>query len=433
MSKVRTLGLFYGNLSLGGIQRGASFQIPMFASWGCRVVLLTVQPAGPEDYVIPGAAKRVVVGAPTLEERSSSVEKAVREHGIDLVIYHIAYSASDMQADIAGAHRGGAKTAVFWHSVFSHFWLRKHRQFETKGLFDVCLESDAMITLTRTDESFFRMLGIPSLAIPYSDPDLMGEFVRKENPRRVLWMSRFIELKRPLDAVRIFEKVLARFPDAEFYVLGESKEPRYSVDPRPYVSRHPELAKAVHFEGFKKDVRPYLEKCGVGLVTSRFEGYGHAIVEMKMASMPVVAYSMPYLDTLKPDSGAVCVPQGDIDAAAAAICRLFDSPEEFRRQGEKARSSFFEITSTDQKASYGRLFRNVETGDFSDMTVPDVSTAKSAVETAIEHAGWALRLMDLTVREEWRQDRSYRLGRILTWPYRKAKRILRRIVGREAR
>ena len=42
--KTKTLGLLYGNLSLGGIQRGASFQIPMFKAMGYRIVVLSVQP-----------------------------------------------------------------------------------------------------------------------------------------------------------------------------------------------------------------------------------------------------------------------------------------------------------------------------------------------------------------------------------------------------
>ncbi len=427
----KTLGLIYGNLSLGGIQRGASFQIPMFKAMGYRIVVLTVQPPADCEYSIPEIDVRVCIGAGDAETRSTNVEAAAREHGLDLIVHHAAYDSAMLSADIAGARRADVPVVIFWHNVFSHFYLRKFRQLEAKGLFDACRAATAMITLTKTDEAFFRMLGIPALAIPYSDPDMMAGFVRRENPRRLVWMNRFIEQKRPVDAVRIFEKVLARHPDSEMYVLGEAKEAQYAADPRPYVAARPALAKAVHFEGFQKDVRPYLEKCGVGLITSRFEGYSHTIVEMKMASMPVVAYAMPYLDTLKPDSGAICVPQEDVDAAADAIIGLFDNPEEFKRQGEKARESYFDIVSTDQEAAYGRLFAAVESGAMDELREIEPKYAHSVAETFVEHADWALRLMDRTVREEtgravrdeWMHDRSYRLGRILTWPYRKLKRV----------
>ena len=431
--KTKTLGLLYGNLSLGGIQRGASFQIPMFKAMGYRIVVLSVQPPADCEYSIPEIDVRVCIGAQTPDLRAQNVETAAREHKLDLVVHHAAYDAAMLSADIEGARRAGVPVVVFWHNVFSHFYLRKFRQLEARGLFDACRGAVTMITLTKTDEAFFRMLGIPALAIPYSDPDMMSSFVRRETPHRLLWMNRFIEQKRPIDAVRIFEKVLARHPDSQMYILGESKEAQYAADPRPYAAARPALAKAVHFEGFQKDVRPYLEKCGVGLITSRFEGYSHTIVEMKMASMPVVAYAMPYLDTLKPDSGAICVPQEDIDAAADAIIRLFDDPAEFRRQGEKARESYFDIVSTDQEAAYGRLFAAVESGAMDELREIEPMYAHSVAETFVEHADWALRLMDRTareetdraIREEWAHDRSYRLGRILTWPYRKLKRLLK--------
>lgn len=437
--KIRTLGLVYGNMTLGGIQKGASFQIPMFKAWGFRVVVLTNTPASDKDYVVPGIDARVCVGVYPFDhaKRADNIEKAVREHGIDLVIHHDAYTEREPKADIEGAARAGVPVVVFWHSVFSHFFLRKSRQLEARGVFEACRKAAVMITLSKTDEAFFRMLGVPSLAIPYSDPDAMEGTVRHEFSKRLLWMGRFVELKRPLSAIQIFERVLARCPDAELYVLGEAKPDMPEYDPRPYVAARPALARAVHFEGFQKDVRPYLEKCGLGLVTSRFEGYSHAIVEMKMAAMPVVAFDMPYLDTLRPGSGATCVPQEDVEAAAEAVMSLLCDRAEYGRQSELARKSYFEIVSTDQRKSYRRLFDAVESGMYDGFLAIEPYFAHLAVKTFVGHADMALRLADRTVREEtecavrneWAHDRSYRLGRVITWPYRAVKRLVKKLAG----
>ena len=434
--KIRTLGLVYGNLTLGGIQKGATFQIPMFKSWGFRVVVLTNTPPSEKDFAVSGIDARVCVGVYPFDhaKRADNIERAVREHGINLIIHHDAYTEREPKADIEGATRAGVPVVIFWHSVFSHFFLRRGRQHEARGVFEACRNAAAMIALSKTDEAFFRMMGVPALAIPYSDPDKMAGISRGSPSRHVLWMGRFVELKRPLAAIQIFERVLARCPDAELHILGEPKPDAPEFDPRPYVSARPALAKAVHFEGFQKDVRPYLEKCGVGLVTSRFEGYSHAIVEMKMAAMPVVAFDMPYLDTLRPGSGAICVPQEDIDAAADAIIFLLGDSAEYGRQSELARKSYFEIVSTDQEKSYRRLFDAVESGGYDGLRAIEPNFAHLVVETFVGHADMSLRLADRTareetdsaVREEWAHDRSYRLGRILTWPYRTAKRLLRR-------
>ena len=172
---------------------------------------------------------------------------------------------------------------------------------------------------------------------------------------------------------------------------------------------------------------------GVGLVTSRFEGYCHSIVEMKMAAMPVVSYSMPYLDTLKPDSGAICVPQGEVGAAADAIVRLFGDVAEWRRQGMLARHSYEELASVDEEGNYGKLFEWLKSGVGDKGGAISSRHARSVAETFVEHAHAALEIMDRkvrdetdrTVRDEWAHDRSYRLGRILTWPYRYVKRVFR--------
>ena len=156
--KTKTLGLLYGNLSLGGIQRGASFQIPMFKAMGYRIVVLSVQPPADCEYVIPEIDVRVCIGADSAETRSKNVETAAREHGLDLIVHHAAYDAAMLSADIEGARRAGVPVVIFWHNVFSHFYLRKFRQLEAKELFAACRAATAMITLTKTDEAFFRMM-----------------------------------------------------------------------------------------------------------------------------------------------------------------------------------------------------------------------------------------------------------------------------------
>ena len=139
--------------------------------------------------------------------------------------------------------------------------------------------------------------------------------------------------------------------------------------------------------GFQKDVRPYLEAAGAGLVTSKFEGFCHSIVEMKMASIPVVAYEMPYLLTIDEGTGAFQVPQGDIEAAASVLAKLFHNPKECFRQGELARKSFELLSSFDHRKSYERLFADLTKpqGESSLLSF-DPDAARNAMRVLIEHA-----------------------------------------------
>ena len=428
---MNTLGLIYATLGKGGIERGASFQIPMFRKAGWRVVVFTSFPASENDYRISSDFVHVCIGADDTADRSRRLSEALREQGVDLLVHHDAYRADVLASDLSAARAAGVKAIVFWHSVFSHFLLRRGRQLEAKALFEACRLADAMITLTAADAAFFRLYGIPAEAIPYADPDLMKGFVRAAWPRRMVWMGRFVELKRPLDAVKIAERVVARFPDAELAMLGDGEE---LSAVRDYLACRPALARAVRLEGFQANVRPFLEASGVGLVTSRFEGYCHAAVEMQMASLPIVAYEMPWLDALNAASGVEQVAQGDVAAAAEAVCRLFDDPEACRSAGVRARAAYDGVVAPrDQVAAHAEFFGRVRRGDLDDLRRIEPEAARVAIDTLVLHADQALRLAAEDVRAEERAafaralaaNRSYRLGRALAWPWRKCRDIFR--------
>ena len=432
---IKTIALLYHGLGKGGIERSASFQLPMFRRMGLRVVVFTDTEMPEDEYANGGDFERVsladFVGDPVLHARE--LHREMRRRNVDLLIHHDAYIPDRLRMDVRAARTAGAAVVVFWNSVFTHFLIRPGRQFEAKALFDACREAMAMLTLTHTDEAFFRMFGLPAFAMPFSDPDLMKDFVRRQWPHRILWLGRLVELKQPVHALTILERVREKIPDAELILLGDG-DAEIERGISDWLAAHPECARFVRREGFRKDVRPYLEEAGVGLVTSRFEGYCHSIVEIKMASMPVVAYSMPYLDTLKPGSGALVVPQGDVDAAAEAIVRLFEDPDELRRQGELARRSYDQLASVDEECNYRRFFKWLESGESGDAMSISPQYARSVAETFVEHLHSALGIIgrsaqleiDRAVREEWAHDRSYRLGRIVTWPYRTIKRLLMR-------
>ncbi len=350
----------------GGIQRGASFQVDQFRGWGYDPVVLTEKDLGHDAG------------------RMDRLAAILRERQIDLVIEHDAYSEEKLSADISASRSAEVPIVVFWHSVFS--WMFANGTANAADVMGVLSKADALITLSPTDEAFFRLLGCRALSIPYCDADLMGGFERKGHPHRILWMGRLVGLKRPMDAIRILERVKTEIQDAELVMLGEgSRDVLRQIE--GYLERRPALRGAVELAGFQKDVRPYLEASGVGLVTSKFEGYSHAVVEMKMASMPVVSYSMPYLVTLKDGSGAVQVPQGNVDAAAAEIVKLFSDGDLCVRLGKAARSSYERIAAFDQRGAYERLFADLgKPREASSLLSVDFDAAGNAARIFAEHA-----------------------------------------------
>jgi glycosyltransferase involved in cell wall biosynthesis len=93
------------------------------------------------------------------------------------------------------------------------------------------------------------------------------------------------------------------------------------------------IADRVLFAGFVADPAPYYAHGDIFVLPSRWEGFGHVIVEAMACGLPVIAFDCPYgpADILGSGEGGMLVPPEDVDALAAAIDRLLDSPAERAR------------------------------------------------------------------------------------------------------
>ena len=398
----KTIGLIYFSLSTGGIQRGASFLIPQFVAWGYKVVVLTVVDPTPEEYDVKCDYVRVGLGhhavAPlekALKIRAARMEKAVRDHHIDLVIHHSPYSLPLLTQDVDLLHRLGVKVVVHWHSVFSDKYVRGDQQLNAAAFYDVCRRLDGLITLSHTDATAFTLLGCRACCIPYADVDLLPNWTRSAAAPapEIVWIGRFWDVKKPLDAVKIVERLLDRMPTAHLTLLGRG-DPGTLRRVRAYVANHSRLAKAVTFAGFQRDVTPFLKSAGVGLLTSRFEGYCHSLVEMKMAGLPAVVYAMPYLDTAQPDTGVVSVPQDDVAAAADAIAAVLNDADRYARLSREARTAYEKIAAFDSATAYRDFFDRV----FNEKPMPPVDMGAErlgiVLRTFVEHAHGGFRDME---------------------------------------
>lgn len=419
---MKTIGLIYFSLSTGGIQRGASFVIPMLASWGYRIVVLTAVDPSPEEYDVNCPYERVgigrdpVTGETDLAARARRLEWAIRTYHIDLIIHHSPYSLPLLSQDVALMKRLGVKAVVHWHSVFSDKYVRGDQQLNASGFFDVCRQLDGLITLSEADATAFTLLGCRARCIPYSDADLLPDYVRGERDysHGILWIGRYWDVKRPLEAVKIVEKVRERVPDATLTMIGRG-DPGVRRKVCAYLAARPELAKAVRLAGFQRDIVPFLKAAGVGLLTSRFEGYCHALVEMKMAYLPAVCYAMPYLDTARPETGVLDAPQLDVQGAADRIVELFTDPAKTAALGRTARAAYEKIKSFDSETAYRDFFDRV----FAAREMPPVDmrpeTLATVMRTLVEHVDGGFRDMSAPVekgfvakyRRIWREEGWY--------------------------
>lgn len=389
----KTLGFICGSLRPGGIERVIVRLIPLFVAKGYKVILMTGAPVSPDEYPLPEGCERVIVGRYGARgvDRLQRIKLTMLRYGIDTVIDHEYYQL-EIEREIDAIHALGARVIVHHHSVFSNMYLRNDRQFALPELLKGYRKADAIITLSDIDEKFFRIMGCAARRITDPLPDIPP--VSHEGPRGhvILWVARFVSGKRPLDAVRIAEKVLESIPDARLIMLGDG-EARQVAAVREYLSARPKLAAAVSLEGYCSDVIAYAKKADVFLTTTKFDGFSLSILEAKAAALPVVSYAMPYLESIRPGTGALTVPQGDIEAAAEAIVGLFGDSDGWEKLSRQARVSYEHFSNYDQWAQYESLFASLG----SDRARPDMTcdceSMRVILETLLEHVGISFQML----------------------------------------
>lgn len=79
------------------------------------------------------------------------------------------------------------------------------------------------------------------------------------------------------------------------------------------------LKEQVVFAGEVDDVQPYYDGACLVLSCSRIEGAPVTFYEAKSNGMPIIAYSLPFVDGMTESDGTVVVSQGDIRSMACAI------------------------------------------------------------------------------------------------------------------
>ncbi|HEX6662108.1 MAG TPA: glycosyltransferase family 4 protein, partial [Gaiellaceae bacterium] len=146
-----------------------------------------------------------------------------------------------------------------------------------------------------------------------------------------------LEPQKGIDvALQALPDVVGRHPRAELVVLGEGPQ-RADLE---------ELARSLgvpaHFPGRVPDVSAWLRRADVLVHPVRWEGFGLALLEAMLASLPVVASRVSAIPEIVVDGETgLLVPPDDPAALADAITRILADPGGFGERGrERARSEF---------------------------------------------------------------------------------------------
>lgn len=187
-----------------------------------------------------------------------------------------------------------------------------------------------------------------------ANPKTSGESTQPERPftaAMVGILSRSKGCREFLEAARICSEqgLPIRFV---FFGFG-AKPARWGIDwllsllgiwedfgdeAREFVLRHG-LSDRVHFEPFTPNLPQIYQNVDVVCFPSHLDAPGRPIFEAGFFGVPsIAAISAPMPDTFRPEESGIVIPAGDAEKLAAAIARLFASPDDRARMGTAARA-----------------------------------------------------------------------------------------------
>ena len=154
-------------------------------------------------------------------------------------------------------------------------------------------------------------------------------------PRRILTVACLREEKRIDVLIAAAPTILAKYPDAEFWIAGDGSCRELLVT----LARDLGVLPRFRFLGHREDVAALLSEADLFVLPSRSEAFPNAVTEAMAAGLPVVATAVGGIPELVTDgqTGRL-VPTGDPMALARAVLDLLDQPSraaEFGRAGRR--------------------------------------------------------------------------------------------------
>lgn len=387
--KIQKVGIFNEAISTGGVERCISYFIPMFQKMGYEVVLFTESYPEEDAFEIHPDMRIVLPGRKPRDrehwiERAGILAEAIESAGIDVLHYN-SYWKSDLVFDelvcklVSKVH-----FILHHHNVFSAMLARGNPIFG--NAIDLYSMSDAIVTMSRIDQLYFRLRGLPAVYIP----NPIGNIVRASSGSdeyAIVWSGRFVpNHKQPIEMLAILEQVKRSIPSVKLYMVGDGADDvRMSLE--DYVDVHG-LKQNIEFTGFVSDVDRYYKKASVMVMTSCIEGFPMVVSECKSHCLPLVVYDLPYVEMIRDGAGVIRVPQGDRSAVASAVVQLLSDKSLCHRTGEAGFESLSSYSMSIVEGMWSQLFAYLSGIEGIDLQTPDCNSedVNILVNTLTYHA-----------------------------------------------
>jgi len=223
----------------------------------------------------------------------------------------------------------------------------------------VMLLSDRLIFITGAVRDQFSSARLRGKGRVIYDGIAVSEFDESEpendrDPVVITSVGRLAPYKGQEILIQAIDTAVRRGIDLEAFIVGDVYGDRHEYRTKlQSMASELGLVERVHFTGFQSDVRPFLRRCNIFVLSSvRAEGLGIVMLEAMAAGRAIIATDGGGAPEVVTDGeNGVLIPPGNSDKMADAIVRLASNGNERKqlaaRGKETVKSRFSETAMVD--------------------------------------------------------------------------------------
>lgn len=347
----------------GGAQRTLINLAASFRQAGHQVTLAAAQPDGPARAWIDPQVRTVPVGRGQLRYALFPLARLMRDERPDVVLSSVL--DANIVAVAARALAGPPRPKLVVRETNSHrargdigFLRRRLTRFSYP-------RADAVVALSEgVRRELIEDYALPAASVvtihnPVEFDALAAEARQAPAPpvaKDGVWIMGVGRLIRQKGFDRLIQAVAQlKRPDVRLVLVGEGP------DREALVAQARDLGVTLIMPGFVPQPVHWLSAADLFVLSSRWEGFGHVIVEAMAAGAPVIAFDCPHgpRDIVRDRDTGLLVADGDETALTRAIAELLDDRDLAKRLSTNATRDAARFSSAGIADQYLKLFSSL--------------------------------------------------------------------------
>lgn len=327
------------SLGGGGAERALINLASGFSDDGDVVTIITISREPDDAYPVPGGVERMALDLGGDGSLAQKIERSLRrfialrrtiiETEPDVVISFQDVTNVTTLIALVGAQ---VPVIVSEHNdpvtqpIRSRLWGMLRRVMYPRA--------ERLVSVSNGIDTFFEWMPPEKRAIIPNPLPTMPLPSAQGNSDQIIAAGRLIPQKGFDLLIDAFAQIAAEYPNWRLVILGEG-ELRPALEEQ---IAHLGLEARIELPGFVNSPFDWLVDSDFFVLSSRSEGFGNVIIEAMACGLPIISFDCPTgpRDIITHEQDGLLVGPGDIDALAAAMRWLIDSPVERSRLGKAA-------------------------------------------------------------------------------------------------